>query len=107
MCHSKHHPRRAFGVNRSYDDKDHQKILNLADNFRQSVNGSSHVHFLPLVKYLPNKALFNLSMTIKTVLDVVSQMFVKNKETYERGQVRNIADSFISVVEKETEKEIK
>jgi len=31
-------------------------------------------------------------------------MFEKNKESYGDGQVRNIADSYISVVERETEK---
>ena len=94
-----------FEVSRSYEDEGHKRILNLADNFRQAVQSSSHVDFLPLVKYLPNKDLSNLSITVKTVLDVVSQMFVKNKETFDGGQVRNIADSFINVVQKETEKE--
>ena len=96
-----------FEVSRSYEDEGHKRILNLADNFRQAVQSSSHVDFLPLVKYLPNKDLSNLSITVKTVLDVVSQMFVKNKETFDGGQVRNIADSFINVVQKETERKRK
>ena len=37
--------------------------------------------------------------------DVVKKMFVKNKKAYADGRVRNIADSFISVVKKETDKE--
>ena len=94
-----------FGIERSYDDEDLRNILDLADNYRQAVTGSGHVDFLPLVKYLPNKALSSLVLTLKTVLDVVTKMFEKNKETYADGHVRNIADSFISVVEKETEKE--
>ena len=94
-----------FGVEYSYDDEGLRGILDLSDNYRQAVTGSGHVDFLPLVKYLPNKALSNLVLTMKTVLDVVTKMFEKNKETYADGHVRNIADSFISVVEKETEKE--
>jgi len=94
-----------FGVERSYDDEELGKILDVADNFRQAVHGSSHVDFLPLLKYLPNKALSNLELTMKTVLGAVTKMFEKNKESYADGQVRNIADSFISVVERETEKD--
>ena len=94
-----------FGVERSYDDRDLCGILDLADNYRQAVHGSSSVDFLPLLKYLPNKALSNLVLTMNIFLDVVTKMFEKNKRTYADGQVRNIADSFISVVEKETEKE--
>ena len=94
-----------FGVERSYDDEGLREILTLADNFRKAVTGSSHVDFLPLLKYLPNKALSSLALTMKVILGGISQMFEKNKETYEDGQVRNIADSFVSVVEKETEKE--
>ena len=96
-----------FGVERSYDDEELGRILDLADNFRQAVHGSSHVDFLPLLKYLPSKALSNLALTIKTVLGAVTKMFEKNKESYADGQVRNIADSFISIVERETEKERK
>ena len=94
-----------FGVERSYDDKGLREILEIADNFRKAVHGSSHVDFLPLLKYLPNKALSSLVLTMKVVLGAVSQMFAKNKETYIDGQVRNIADSFVSVVQSETEKE--
>lgn len=94
-----------FGVERSYDDKGLLRILHLAENHRRAVSGSSHVDFLPLLKYLPNKTLANLVLTMKVVLDDVAQMFEKNKETYFGGQVRNIADSFINVVEKESEKE--
>ena len=42
---------------------------------------------------------------MKVILGSTTQMFEKNKETFVDGQVRNIADSFISVVKKETEKE--
>ena len=94
-----------FGVERSYDDEELGKVLDLADNFRQAVHGSSHVDFLPLLKYLPNKALSNLELTIKRVLGAVTKMFEKNKESYADGKVRNIADSFVNVVERETEKE--
>ena len=94
-----------FGVERSYDDEGLREMLTRADNFRKAVTGSSHVDFLPLLKYLPNKALSSLALTMKVILGGISQMFEKNKETYVDGQVRNIADSFVSVVEKETEKE--
>ena len=94
-----------FGFERSYDDEELGNILDLSDSFRQAMHGSSHVDFLPLLKYLPNKPLSNLEFTIKTVLGVVTNMFEKNKESYADGQVRNIADSFMSVVERETEKE--
>ena len=94
-----------FGVERSYDDEGLREILTLADNFRKAVTGSSHVDFLPLLTYLPNKALSSLALTMKVILGGISQMFEKNKETYVDGQVRNIADSFVSVVEKETQKE--
>ena len=94
-----------FGVERSYDDEELGKILDLSDNFRQAVHGSSHVDFLPLLKYLPSKALSNLKLLINIHLCAVTKMFEKNKESYGDGQVRNIADSFISVVERETEKE--
>ena len=69
-----------FGVSRSYDDEGLLRILDLADNYRLAVTGSSHVDFLPLVKYLPCKALSNLNILIKTILLDVSQMFVKNRE---------------------------
>ena len=94
-----------FGINRSYDDKDLRRLLQLADNYRQAVHGSSHVDFLPLLQYLPNRALKKLELTIKDVTKAIAKMFVKNKETYTEGQVRNIADSFINVLEKETMKE--
>ena len=94
-----------FGVERSYDDEGLREMLTLADNFRKAVTGSSHVDFLPLLTYLPNKALSSLALTMKVILGGISQMFEKNKETYVDGQVRNIADSFISVVQNETEKE--
>lgn len=94
-----------FGVERSYDDEGLRKMLELSDNFRESVTGSSHVDFLPLAKYLPSKAISNLVLTMKVFLGFITEMFEKNKENYLDGQVRNIADSFINVVERETEKE--
>ena len=94
-----------FGVERAYDDESLRKILDLTDNYRKAMHGSSYVDFMPWLKYLPNKALSNLVLTMKVILGSTSQMFEKNKETFVDGQVRNIADSFISVVEKETEKE--
>lgn len=94
-----------FGLERSYDDVDLLNMLNLSDNFRKSVTGSSHVDFLPLLKYLPNKALSNLIFTMRTFLGNITEMFEHNRDTYVGGHVRNIADSFINVVEKETEKE--
>ena len=95
-----------FGVNRSYDDEGLRKILRNTDDYGNAVNGSSHVDFLPLLKYLPNKALSRLVSIMKSVKDATTKMFVENKETYTEGQVRNIADSFINVVEKETVKEL-
>ncbi|XP_068679780.1 cytochrome P450 1A1-like [Montipora foliosa] len=92
-----------FGVERSYDDEGLLKILHLAENHRKAVHGNGHVDFLPLLKYLPNTALKNLVLTMKVVLQEVFQMYEKNKETYQDGQVRNIADSFINVVEKESQ----
>ena len=94
-----------FEINRSYDDKDLRRLLQLVDNYRQVIHCSSHVDFLPLLQYLPNRALKNLVLTVKAFTDAITKMFVKNKETYTEGQVRNIADSFINVLEKETMKE--
>ena len=94
-----------FGVERSYDDEGLREILILPENYRQAVHGSGHADFLPLLKYFPNKTLSRLVQTMKTMLNVVDKMFKTNKETYVDGQVRNIADSFISVVQNETEKE--
>ena len=94
-----------FGVDRSYDDEGLRGIIQLVENYGQAIHASSHVDFLPLLKYLPNKALSKLELTIKSVNDVITKMFVENKQTYQEGQVRNIADSFIGVVEKETLKE--
>ncbi|KAJ7374500.1 hypothetical protein OS493_004838 [Desmophyllum pertusum] len=94
-----------FGVNRPYDDEGLRGILRISDSYGQAVHSSSHVDFLPLLKYLPNKALSKLVFVVKTMMDVTTKMFEKNKETYTEGQVRNIADSFISVIEKETMKE--
>ena len=93
-----------FGVNRSYDDEDLRGILELAGNYREALHSSSHVDFLPLLKYLPNKALSNLVLTIKAFMDTTTKMFVDNKQTYTEGQVRNITDSFINVIEKQTMK---
>jgi len=94
-----------FRVDRSYDDEGLRGIIQLVENYGQALHASSHVDFLPLLKYLPNKALSKLELAIKSVGDVITKMFVENKQTYQEGQVRNIADSFISVVEKETLKE--
>ena len=94
-----------FGLERSYDDAGLLNMLNLSDNFRKSVTGSSHVDFLPLLKYLPSKALSDLIFTMKIFLENITKMFEQNRDTYVGGHVRNIADSFINVVEKETEKE--
>ena len=94
-----------FGVDRSYDDEGLRKIIELADSYRESVQASSHVDFLPLVKYLPNKALSKLVLALEAVKDATTKMFVENKQTYTEGQIRNIADSFISTIEKETLKE--
>lgn len=93
-----------FGVQRSYDDEGLRKILDLIENFGKTVNGSSLVDFLPLLKYFPNNQVSNLVFTMNTLLDVVSQMFKKNKESYVDSRVRNIADSFLRVVKKESEK---
>ncbi|XP_078364873.1 cytochrome P450 1A1-like isoform X2 [Oculina patagonica] len=93
-----------FGVDRSYDDEGLQEILELAQSYRQAVQASNHVDFLPLLKYLPNDALSNLVLALKAVKDDTTKMFVENKQTYTEGQVRNIADSFISIIEKETRK---
>ena len=95
-----------FGVNRSYDDEDLREILRQTSDYGKVVNGNSHVDFLPLLKYLPNKALSKLVLIIKAVKEVTTKMFIKNKQTYTEGDVRNIADSFINVVEKETMKEV-
>ena len=94
-----------FGVERSYNDEGLREILILPEKYRQAVHGSGHVDFLPLLKYLPNKALSWLVQAMKTMLNVVAQMFDTNKETFVDGQVRNIADSFISVIQNETKKE--
>lgn len=94
-----------FGVERSYDDEGLVHMLKIADNFRKSVHGSNMVDFLPLLKYLPNKALSDLCTTMETILGAVAKMFENNRETYVGGKVRNIADSVINAVERETEKE--
>lgn len=94
-----------FGINRSYDDQDLRRILELADNYREAVHGSSHIDFLPFLKHLPNRALTKLVLALKEVSAATKKMFLKNKETYTEGQVRNIADGFINVLEKETMKE--
>ena len=94
-----------FGFERSYNDEELGKVLDLSDSFRTAVHGSNHVDFLPLLKYLPSKALSNLKLVTKMHLFGVTKMFEKNKESYADGHVRNIADSFISVIERETEKE--
>ena len=95
-----------FGTNGSYDDEGLRGLLQLTDRNREVVNCSSHVDFLPFLKYLPNKALSKFKFLLKTYNDVTTKMFLKNKQTYTEGRVRNIADSFISVVEKETMKEV-
>lgn len=94
-----------FGVSWSYSNKAVHNMLQLAHNFRVAITACSHVDFLPLLKHLPSKALSDLTAAVKSVLDVISQLYAKNTETYVGGQVRNIADSIIKVVEKETEKE--
>ena len=94
-----------FGVNLSYDDEGLGRVLLLAENFGKAINGSSHVDFLPFLKYFPNKSVSDLVSVIKDIMDILGKMFVKNKETYTEGQVRNIADSFINVVENKTVKE--
>ena len=95
-----------FSINGSYDDEVLRELLRLTDSYSEAVNGSSHVDFLPLLKYLPNKALSKLEFLLKVFTEITAKMFVENKQTYTEGHVRNIADSFISVVEKETMKEI-
>ena len=95
-----------FSISGSYDDEGLRGLMHLTDSYSEAVNGSSHVDFLPLLKYLPNKALSKLKFLLKAFNDVITKMFVENKQTYTEGQVRNIADSFISVVEKETVKEM-
>ncbi|KAL9974635.1 hypothetical protein ACROYT_G011695 [Oculina patagonica] len=95
-----------FGVNRSYDDERLREILRHTDDYGKVINGNSHVDFLPLLKYLPSKALSKLVFILKAVKDATAKMFVENKQTYTEGEVRNIADSFINVVEKETLKEV-
>ena len=92
-------------LERSYDDHDLHKVFEHGENYQQALNSSSHVDFVPLIKYLPNKALSGLALSMKTVLEIITKMFEKNKETYADGQVRNFADCFLSVVEKEREKE--
>ena len=95
-----------FSISGSYDDEGLRGLLQLTDSYSEAVNGSSHVDFLPFLKYLPNKALSKLEFLLKAYSDVTTKMFLKNKQTYTEGRVRNIADSFISVVEKETMKEV-
>ena len=95
-----------FGTNGSYDDEGLRGLLQLTDRNREVVNCSSHVDFLPFLKYLPNKALSKFKFLLKAYNDVTTKMFLENKQTYTEGRVRNIADSFISVVEKETMKEV-
>ena len=94
-----------FGINRSYDDPDLRRLLELADNYREAVHGSSHIDFMPFLKHLPNRALKKLVLAIKEVSSATKKMFLKNKETYTNGRVRNIADGFIDVLEKEAMKE--
>ena len=94
-----------FGVKFSYDNEALRKILSISDRYGKAISGSAIVDFFPFLKYFPNKALSDLVSLMTETLDLLGKMFMKNKETYTDGHVRNIADSFIDTVEKETMKD--
>ena len=94
-----------FGVDRSYDDQDFQKVFEINENYGKAIEGSAYVDFLPLFKYLPNKLLTSLVLAMKSLHDEINKMFVKNEASYIEGRIRNIADSFIRIVKKEPENE--
>ena len=93
-----------FSTNGSYPDTTTSVFEDFsswhADSYREARNGRYHVDFLPPLKYLPNKVLSKLKFLLKAYSDVTTKMFVENEKTYTEEHVRNIADSFISVVEK-------
>lgn len=94
-----------FGVGRPYDDEDLQKIFEITEHYGKAIEGSAYIDFLPLLKYLPNKLLTSLTVLMKSLHDEINKMFLKNEASYIDGRIRNIADSFISIVKKEPENE--
>ena len=91
-----------YGVSSSYEDEDLQRTLFLAASYREAMHGSSHVDFIPLLRFLPNALLKKLANTINAVTEINAKMFMDNKATYTNGEVRNVADSFLGVIEKES-----
>lgn len=94
-----------FGVNLSYQDQTLGRVLHLSESFGKAITSNSRVDFFPFLEYLPNKSLSDLVSLMKETFDLVAEMFMKNKDTYTEGHVRNVADSFFNVLEKETMKE--
>ena len=94
-----------FGVNLSYQDEAIGRILHLSESFGKALKSNSHVDFFPFLKYLPNRSLSDFVSLMKESFDRVAEMFMKNKESYTEGHVRNVADSFFNVLEKEMMKE--
>ena len=73
-------------------------LLNGSSPTEEAMHGSSHVDFIPLLRFLPNALLKKLANTINAVTRMNAKMFMDNKATYTNGEVRNVAATVSSAL---------
>ena len=91
-----------FGVNRDYENEELRQILDISDSFRETIGSGTAVDFMPWLSIFPNPQITKLCHLVELTTSLLGKMFHANRRNYNEGKIRNVADSFVKVIEEES-----
>ena len=91
-----------FGVDRDYENEELRQILDISDRFRETVGAGTAVDFMPWLSIFPNPQITKLCHLVELTTSLLGKMFHANRRNYNEGKIRNVADSFVKVIEEES-----
>ena len=91
-----------FGVDRDYENEELRQILHISDGFRETVGAGTAVDFMPWLSIFPNPQITKLCHLVELTTSLLGKMFHANRRNYNEGKIRNVADSFVKVIEEES-----
>lgn len=84
-----------FGQRYDHDDQELLSIVNLSNEFGEIAGSGSPADFLPILRYLPNRALDTFKDLNKKFFIFMQKMVKEHYKTFEKGHIRDITDSLI------------
>uniref|UniRef100_A0A2K6F0Z4 Cytochrome P450 1A n=1 Tax=Propithecus coquereli TaxID=379532 RepID=A0A2K6F0Z4_PROCO len=84
-----------FGRRYDHDDQELLSLVNLNNEFGEMVASGNPADFIPILRYLPNRALDAFKDLNKKFYIFMQKMVKEHYKTFEKGHIRDITDSLI------------